>query len=369
VYERQLDTESELRGSQGVLAGRGDSDPNAGNPAPQIDPEKAKAEERAAFRAWARGGQRALNAEQAARVEKRNAAMPAEIRALSALSDSAGAYTIADTMYPSLVEAQKSYVGLRQPGAATVLTTSNGAPLAFITDNDTSNKGEILAENTAASSQDVAFGRVTLNAYIFSSKLVLVPIALLQDSEFDLESYLFRKFGERIGRKQNDAFTTGSGANEPYGLLSQSTNGKTAAGTDSFTWLELMDLKHSVDPAYRANGPMWMWNDTTLKALKKLLDGQGRPLWQSGVALREPDTFDGDRYVINQSMASPATGTKPIAYGDLKHYHIRDVSGAIVLALRERYAEKMQVGFIAFSRHDGALVDAGTNPVKHLTMA
>lgn len=370
TYERQMDAEAELRGSQGVLAGRADSDPSAGSPAPVADPEQAKAEERKLFNVWARRGLRGMTPEQQKHIADREQRLPEEMRALSALSDSAGAYTIAEGFFPRLIEAQKSFVGMRQPNTATILTTTTGAPLPLITDNDTSNKGERLAEGAEATKVDPSFGRVTLNAYIYSSKLVLVPIALLQDSEFDLESYLYRKFGERIGRITNDDFTTGVGASgQPKGIVPAAAVGKTAASATAVTWLELLDLKHSVDPAYRVNGPKWMFNDSTLKALKKLLDGQGRPLWQSGVALREPDTLDGDAYVINQSMADMAASAKPIVYGDLSHYYIRDVSGAMVLALRERYAEKLQVGFLAFSRHDGALIDAGTNPVKVLANA
>lgn len=364
LHERQLD----LNASAGVAAGRSDSDPSAGDPNADQDPEKRVAAERRSFVAWARGGVAALSAEQRQRQHEMHQRFGPELRSLSAISDTAGAYTIAEGFFPRLISAQAAFGGMNATNC-TEFTTTTGAPLPIVTDNDTSSEGEILGENTAAAQGDPALGRVVLGSYTVSSKMVKVPVQLLQDSEFDIEAWLFNKFGERMGRRKNRMFTTGVGGTEAFGIVTQSTVGKTAAATGAVTWLELVALKHSVDPAYRQNGPKWMFNDTTLLALKSLLDGTGRPLWQSGVALKEPDTIDGDAYVVNQNMASMASTTKPILYGDLKHYYIRNVSGAIVLALRERFADALQVGFLAFSRHDGALIDAGTHPVKVLKMA
>jgi HK97 family phage major capsid protein len=129
-----------------------------------------------------------------------------------------------------------------------------------------------------------------------------------------------------------------------------------------------MGLKHSVNRAYRQNAE-WMFNDNTLLAIKKLTDSNNRPLWSPGIAAGEPDRFDGDRYVVNDDMPDMAASAKPILYGDFSNYFIRDVLGIQLLRLSERYADYLQVGFIAFSRHDGLLADAGTNPVKHLLMA
>jgi HK97 family phage major capsid protein len=127
-----------------------------------------------------------------------------------------------------------------------------------------------------------------------------------------------------------------------------------------------------VDPAYRENG-MFMFNDTTLKILKKIKVAQfsgdtgGWPLWRPGLQVGEPDTIDGDGYIVNQQVAS-GSGQKAIVYGDLSKYIIRDVRDVTLVRLNERYAELGVVAFLAFSRHDGELLNAGTNPVKYLTM-
>jgi HK97 family phage major capsid protein len=291
----------------------------------------------------------------------------AEARALS-LTAAAGGYTVPQGFQRTLEEALLSVGAMRE--VATVLRTDSGSDLPFPTVNDTAQKGVILGENTAAAEQDITFGQLILQAYKYSSKMVRVSVELLQDGAFNLEEYLGRALGERIGRITNDHQTTGTGSSQPNGIVTASTLGKTGASgqTTSVTYADLVDLQHSVDPAYRANA-VWMLHDSTVKAIKKLVDSQGRPLWSSGIAVGEPDTILGSRYVINQSMPVMAASAKSILYGDCSKYLIRDVSDIQLLRLNERYGEYHQVAFLAFYRGDGDLLDAGTNPVKHYANA
>ena len=113
-----------------------------------------------------------------------------------------------------------------------------------------------------------------------------------------------------------------------------------------------------------------MFADSTLKALKKIKipqfsgDTNGMPLWQPGLVQGQPDRILGYPFVINQDVAAMAASAKAIVFGDLSKYLIRDVRDVTLLRLDERYAENHQVAFLAFSRHDGDLLDAGTDPVK-----
>ena len=114
-----------------------------------------------------------------------------------------------------------------------------------------------------------------------------------------------------------------------------------------------------------------MLNDSTLKAIRKLVDnsggsGVGNYLWMAGLSAGVPDTILGKPYTINQDMASIGTGNKSVGFGDFSKYKIRDVKGITVLRLNERYADSHQVGFFAFMRADGRTLDAGTDPIKVL---
>lgn len=344
---------AEMAASRGTRAGRQDSGRE----------EKGDAEERAerenrAFENWLRNGEAGLSAD--------DRKVMAEKRAQSVGTNTAGGYTVAPEFYGTLTEAQKAFGGMRTPGAATVIRTATGATLPMPTENDTAQAGELVGEGVAVTNGDDTFGIVNIGAYKYSSKAVLVSLELLQDSAFDINSLIARKLGIRIARGQNAHFTVGTGTSQPKGIVTASTLGKTgvAGQTTSVIYDDLVDLQHSVDPAYRVNAK-WMMADSSLKVIKKLKDSQGHPLWAPGIAVKEPDTILGQGYVINQDMPAMAANAKSILYGDIPSYFVRDVMEVVVLRLVERYAELGQVGFIAFARADGNLLDAGTNPVKY----
>lgn len=287
-----------------------------------------------------------------------------EQRALSVLVPSSGGYTIPEGFQNSLEVALLQYGGIRD--VATVMRTATGNDLPWPTVNDTANKGAILQENTTVTPQDMPFGAVVYHAYKYTSKLVLVPVELLEDSAFNLATTLGELLGIRIGRIQADHFTTGTGAAQPTGLITAATSGVTAAADNAVAADDLYTLKHSVDPAYR-KGASWQMHDQVLLAVKKLKDGLGRYLWQASLAGSRPDTLDGDPISINQSMDSTlASGKKPFVYGLLSKYMIRDVAEVRLRRLVERYADADQEGFVMFMRGDGNLLDAGTHPVKYM---
>ena len=280
-------------------------------------------------------------------------------------SGSGGGYSVPDEVMPPIVEALKAFGGMR--AVSTVVQTRSGADLPIPTDDDTSMVGELINEHAEHPEGDIAFGQVVLQGFLYSSKIIKVSRQFLQDFNGDVAAYLGRKIGERIGRIQNTHFATGDGASKPRGVVTASALGKAAAGDSAITYDELVELMHSVDPAYQANS-RWMLNFTTLGMIQKLTDLNGQPLW-GPLASEGPDTILGRPYIINQDMPDATTGSRSLLYGDLSIYHIRDAGNVIVLRLDERFADKLQVGFIGFLRSDGDLVDAGTNPVKHLIQA
>ena len=233
------------------------------------------------------------------------------------------------------------------------------------TDDDTGNTGQLLDEEAEETNfTDPTTSEVILGAFKYSSRFIRVSLEFLQDTSVQAVPWIAEKLGTRIGRITNAHFTTGNGSGQPLGV-ENATIGVTVASVATVTFSEMLDLKHSVDPAYRENAE-WMWADSTLKIFKQLVDDNSRPLWLPGVAFGEPDSWDGDPYVINQQMDAMGAGARPVLYGDFSKYFIRDVMPITVMRLDERYAEFGKVAFIAFSRHDGDLVDAGTNPIKYV---
>ena len=195
-------------------------------------------------------------------------------------------------------------------------------------------------------------------------------LVILQNTAYPTEQT--RLLQERLGRITNRMFTTGTGTGQPHGIVTSAAAGKVAptGQVDSVTWEDLVDLEHSVDPAYRRNGTnRYMFHDMTLRELKKLKDNDGRPLWVPGVATSEPDTLNSYQYSINQHMDQLGAGNKPVLFGDFSRYIIRDVMQVQFFRMTDsKYTEKGQVGFLAFMRSGGRLMDVG-GAVKHFANA
>jgi HK97 family phage major capsid protein len=176
----------------------------------------------------------------------------------------------------------------------------------------------------------------------------------------------------RLGRITNTHFTTGSGSGQPNGVVTAAGSGKvgTTGQTSTVIYDDLIDLQHSVDPAYRELGNCgWMMNDSSVKVIRKIKDGQSRPLFipgyeeaipASGKAGGIPDSLLGDPIQINQDVATMAANAKSILYGDFSFYKIRDVLDMQMFRFTDSaYAKNGQVGFLAFLRSGGNLTDVG----------
>jgi HK97 family phage major capsid protein len=335
----------------------------------KADPERRETpleteEYRDAFNTWLKGGVQGLGQEQRTILESGRQTL--EQRALSAVTGSAGGFTVPQGFYNQIIQAMKPFGGMRQ-SRATVLRTAAGNQLPIPTNDDTSNIGAIVGESAAAgNATDPVFAQKMLNAYKYTSKTFLIPIELLQDSAFDVEAYIRQKIVERIGRILNQHFTVGTGSSQPQGVVTGSVLGKTGATgqTTSVTYDDLIDLQHSVNPLYRTSGE-WMFNDNTLKVIRKLKDANGLPLWQPSLTAAEPDKILGKSYIINTDMADMAANAKSLLFGDFANYFIRDVMDLMIVRISEKYIESGQIGFIAFSRHDALMVDAGQGPIKY----
>lgn len=326
----------------------------------EITDEKRKA----AFNAYLRHGVSGMTQEERSILRGLKSAAFEE-RAQST-SNSAGGYTIPTTLANELIISLKAWGPMLDPGVTRQITTAAGEQINYPTMDDTSTVGVRLDENTQATSEgDLTFGTKPLNAYKYSSGPILVSSELLQDSAFDIEQILRDAMAMRIGRKVNTDLTTGDGTGDPNGIVTAASAGKTGAAQAAVTLDELLDLVHSIDPAYRSDPSVgFMFNDGTLKALRKLKDGDGNYIWQAAnVQTGAPNSLLGYRYNINQACADIATSAKSILFGAMNRYVVRRVREFAVKRLVERYADYDQVGFIGFARYDGDLMD--TAAVKY----
>lgn len=355
--------------------------PESQRQTPPVDDRTGEVEARnRAFRKWATEGASALTSEETRALGGLKAAnngteitlafrnihdAKKELRAQT-VTTTGGGHIIADAFMARLEKSLLHFGGMINE--AEVIDTATGSPLDWPTYDDTSQKGAILAINTAAAEQDIVFGQLVLDAFKYSSKQVKVPVELMQDAAFDMNSIVADVLGERLGRILNEHFTTGTGASQPNGVVTASSAGKTGATgqTVSVIYDDLVDLVYSVDKAYRSQGAKFMMADSSVKVIRKLKDGNALPIWNVGSPTAgEPDTLLGYPIVVNNDMAAMAANAKSIVFGALTKYKVRRVKDVTLLRLNERYADAHQVGFLAFARFDGDLLDAGTDPIKH----
>lgn len=322
------------------------------------------------FRAWAlyRSERATPSAwlEDAANAGINLASPQLSLRALSKGSNSAGGY---DTQAEPMIDIEKVLLWYGPMlNVVRTVNTDTGSSLPWPTVDSTSLTASVKSEaaSIATNTADPTFGQVSFSAYKYSTGNCLVSLELLQDAVFPIEEILAESLGEQLGRTLNTDMTVGDGSSKITGIAAAS--GGAAEGIDiaaaTLSWTHVLDLIHSVDPAYRNRAKCkLMMNDSTLKYLKKLVDDESRPIYTS-VALGEPPTFDGFDHTINNDVVAMGTDTKSIFFGDFSKFILRRAGDIIFYRLDELYAGNMQVGFGAHIRADGKLVNSAA--VKYL---
>ena len=266
--------------------------------------------------------------------------LPGVVNALEEVTDSEGGYLVPDEYERTLVEALEEENVFRQ--LANVIRTSSGDRKIPVV--ATKGTASWIDEEGAYTESDDSFDQVSEE--------------LLNDSVFDLESYIAKGFARRIGAKEEEAFFTGDGSGKPLGVLAATggaETGVTAASSTAITADELMDLFYSLKSPYRKKA-VWVLNDSTIKAVRKLKDSTGQYLWQPSLAAGTPDTLLGRPVKTSAYMPVIAAGAKTIAFGDFSYYWIADRQGRSFKRLNELYAANGQVGFLGSQRVDGKLV-------------
>ena len=272
--------------------------------------------------------------------------------ALQVGTDSEGGYLVPDEFEHTLVEALEEENFFR--GIATVIQTSSGDRKIPVV--ATKGTASWIDEEGAYPESDDSFGQVSIGAYKVATMLK-VSDELLNDSVFDLEAYISKEFGRRIGAKEEEAFFTGDGKGKPTGIFNAAggaSDGVTTAAAN-ITFDDVMDLFYAVKSPYRKKA-VWVLNDTTVKALRKLKDNNGNYIWQPSVQAGQPDMILNRPYHTSAYVPEIAAGAKVMAFGDFSYYWIADRQGRSFKRLNELFAATGQVGFLASQRVDGKLI-------------
>lgn len=190
---------------------------------------------------------------------------------------------------------------------------------------------------------------------------------MLDDALIDIEGWLNGEVAAQFAETEEAAFISGDGDDKPFGLLDYITGGASATkhpfgaiglvnsgAAAALTYAGLVDLVHALPSAYAKNAALTM-NRLTMGALRKLVDLEGRPIWQPSTQAGIPSTALGHP-VHELALPNIAAGTNPVAFGDFKRgYLIIDRLG--IRILRDPYTSKGKVLFYTTKRVAGGVQD------------
>ena len=315
-----------------------------------------------AFSKYLRHGMGSLNAQERSMIQKRGTATQI------VGTDSLGGFLVPQE-FSNELDVATLFTG-EVERLAKKLNTASGGLLDYPTVDDTGTDAILTSEGSSVTTADMTFANKQLSAYNYSS-LVKVSAQLLQDSAFDLNSFLVEAMGERIARATNSAFTTGDASSKPQGIVTGSSLGNTTAAAAAIAANDVLDLIYSVDASYR-NKPSFglMAHDNVIAAVRALgiSSSNDYPIWQPGMAVGQPDRIFGVPVYVNNDMDDTIAATKKtMIAADFSKYVVRNAGGVQMLRLNERFADELEVGFVAYKRSDSKVLNSAA--VKHLLQA
>jgi HK97 family phage major capsid protein len=224
----------------------------------------------------------------------------------------------------------------------------------------------LTAESAAFNQVEPTLAEIAFTPFKYT-RLSKVTDELLADSRIDVYGQVIAPdAANAFILAENTDFTTGTGSGQPQGVVTGSSLGVTAASATAITANEIINLYHSLNYMYRANA-VWMMNDATLAAIRRLTDTTNQYLWQPGLQAGQPDTLLGRPVYTNNSMATMATGNRTVLFGDLSYFWVADFAQLELRRLDELYAGTGEVGFRWFKRYDSRVMLSAA--IRHLVQA
>lgn len=204
------------------------------------------------------------------------------------------------------------------------------------------------------------FDMKDVNCYKLAS-IIKIGEDFVYDAQFNIEDYLSDKLAVTFANAEDNAFINGTGVNEPTGILTDNGGAEIGVSTSQLTYDDVISLFYGTKAKYRRKG-VWLMNDETALALRKLKDSDGNYLWNSN-----NDTILGKSVVISEYMPNIGKGNKPIAFGDFSYYWIIPRTKISVRSLVEKFSVYSQVGYLAIKFLDGILMRTEAVKVLQIT--
>lgn len=280
-----------------------------------------------------------------------------ELRAMSIGTASAGGYTVPETTEARVVEKLYQASIMRQLGTVRSTPDDRKIPL----EGSTLGTASIIGEGSAISATDVDFGQITVEAYKYATAIT-ASRELLDDSGFDIESYLLDKLSLRIARAQDEHFWDGTNSGQPQGVI----QGLTAAGNKSQLTTgqttsiskpdDIIDWIYKLPVQYR-QGAVILTSDEVIKNLRKIKDSVNNYIWQPTyteqmMTTGAPGTIMGYPYYISEHVDALAANKYVAVFGNFRYYEIYDRGATEILVDPYSLSGNWQVRMTVVRRSD-----------------
>ncbi len=245
---------------------------------------------------------------------------------------------------------------------STILNTAGGENLQ-IPSLSAYSTGTVTSEGNAIGESDPTFNNfVTLGAYKYSF-LTQVSRELVEDAGVDILGFLATQTGNAMGYAVNNALTVGTGTVQPNGIVTQAGSAVTGTSLNP-TADNLIDLVYSIETVgRRLPGTGFQMNSASIANVRKLKDGAGQYLFTPSLSADARDLLLGYPIFENPAMASAASAAKPVIFGNLPSYYVRQVGGLKLDRSDDFAFSNDLITFRSTFRVDGALIQ--TSHVKY----
>ena len=281
-------------------------------------------------------------------------------RALQADIDTSGGYLVTPEQFVArLIQKKDNMVFVRR--LATVIPVPNAASLgAPALDNDPGDPTWTAEIKTGSEDSTLDFDKRQLFPHPLARR-IKVSKKLLEVAVMNVDAIVRDRLAYKFAVVEENVFLNGTGQNQPLGVMVASANGintgRDMSTDNTATQLKadnLINCKYALKAQYRnSSANRWAFHRDTIKAIRKLKDGEGNYLWKQGLSDR-PDTILDIPFEESEYMpATFTTGLYVGILGDWSYYWIADAMSMRIQVLTELYAETNQNGYIGRMEVDG----------------
>lgn len=197
------------------------------------------------------------------------------------------------------------------------------------------------------------FTTVKLQNFIVGC-LAKVSKSLMNRTDFDLVSFIVQKVAQAIAEFLEKECLVGT-ANKMTGVLS-ATNGVTAASATAVTADELLDLQMVVPEVYQT-GACWIMHKDTLKAIRKLKDGDNNYLLNRDITNSFGWSLLGKPVYVSENCPKMAAGAKAVVYGDMTGLSVKLAQNVEIQVLMEKFATQHAIGVVGYIECDSKITE------------